>query len=482
MTSADTTVPPVRDAVPRGVVADRVLVPFAGEGAGEGELAFGQLGLWQSIVESGRSKTVAYVAEADPGTTVAAVADVLGFMVSRHQALRTTLVLRGDGRPPRQRVAARGEIPLLVVAAGDADDAGEPVAVAEALSAHWETVPFDYGTEWPVRMAAVVAGGAVTHVVTVILHTAIDAFGFSALVADIGARDPVTGAPAGPVTALPPLAQAAREASRAGRRQNERSLRYLEQVLRTAPAHLFGPPRHGGEPRFEVVRYRSRAIAMALHAVAARERCDDSPALLTAFLVGVGRVTGVNPLTTTILVSNRFRPGLADSVSSLLKVTPFVFDVADRTVGAVVAAVTGKALAAYMNAYYDAYEQVDRIRRVERERGVALDLSCFYNDRRQGDRVHAGVRAPTPAEIRAALADSRFSWRQDVALPQMKLYLSIDDPPGAVELVLSVDRRYFSRDDMTALARAIEEVAVQAAIEPETPTGVGSAVTAEAFG
>ena len=465
-----------RDEVPRGEVVERVLVPFTGEGSGEGELAFGQLGLWQSIVASGRSKTVAYVAEAAPGTTVAAVADMLGFMVSRHQSLRTTLVLRGEGRPPRQRVAASGEIALLVVSAGDDD----PAEVAGALSEHWQTVTFAYETEWPVRLGAVVADGVVTHVVTVILHTAIDAFGLSALVADIGARDPETGAPAGPVTALAPLAQAAREASPAGRRQNDRSLEYLERVLRTAPASLYGPPRHEGERRYEVVRYRSPAIAMALHAVADRERCDDSPALLAAFLVGVGRVTGVNPLTTIVLVSNRFRPGLADSVSSLLKVTPFVFDVADRTVGALVGAVAGKALRAYMNAYYDAYEQEDRIRRIERDRGERLDLSCFYNDRRQGDRVHACVPAPTEDEIRAALADSEFSWRQDAGIPTGTLYLSVDDPPGAVELVLSVDRRYFSREEMTALALAIEEVAVQAAIEPDTPTGVRQAMAAEA--
>lgn len=465
-----------RDDVPRGAVTGRVPVAFSGEGEGEGELAFGQLGLWQSIVQSGNSKTVAYVADADPGTTVDAVADMLGFMVGRHQSLRTTLVLRDGERPPRQRVAAAGEVTLLVVAAGDDD----PAEVAEALSEHWQTVHFAYETEWPVRMAAVVAGGAVTHVVTVILHTSIDAFGLSALAADIGARDPVTGAPAGPVTALPPLAQAAREATPAGRKQNGRSLRYLEQVLRTAPAHLFGPPRYDGEARYEVVRYRSRALAMALHAVSARERADDSPVLLTAFLVGVGRVTGVNPLATIILVSNRFRPGLADSVSALLKVTPFVFDVADRTVSEAISAVAGKALNAYKNAYYDAYEQEARVEQVERERGMSLDLSCYYNDHRQRDRVHAGVAPPAAAEIRAALADSEVSWKQEPSVAKAKLYLNIDDPPGAVELVLSVDRRYFSREDMTALVLAIEEVAVQAAIEPDTPTGVGSAVPAEA--
>jgi hypothetical protein len=454
--------------VSRGEVVDQVVVAFAGAGAGEGELAFGQLGLWQSIEESGTSKTVGHVAVAEPGTTVAAVADMLGFVVGRHQALRTTLVLREPGRPPRQRVWAAGEIALLVVDAGG----DEPAAVAAALREHWKRVPFAYETEWPVRMGAVVAHGMVTHVVTVILHTSVDGFGLGALLADVRARDPVTGAPAGPVTGLTPLEQAALEASPVGRRQNERSLRYLERVLRTAPAGLFGPPRHDVGRDHVMLRYRSPAIAKALHAVAVRERFVDSPALLTAFVVGVGRVTGVNPLATMLLVSNRFRPGYAHSVSALMKVAPFVLDLAGRTVGDAVRVAIGKTLCAYRNAYYDAYEQEALIARVGRERGEEVDLSCFYNDRRQWDRLHAGTTPPTAAQISAALADSELSWRQEPSIPRMKLYLSVDDPDGAVELVLSADVRYFARDELAALAAAVEEAAVQAAVAPDTPTGL----------
>jgi hypothetical protein len=216
---------------------------------------------------------------------------------------------------------------------------------------------------------------------------------------------------------------------------------------------------------------------MAGHAVAARERVDDSPAMLAAFLVAVARVAGVNPLLTIMLVSNRFRPGYADSVSALIKVTPFVLDVADRTVGEVVARTAGKALNAYRCAYYDAYEQDEVIARVERERGVAFDLSCYYNDRRQRDRAHVGAAPPAPEQIRAALADSELSWRREVDIPSSKLHLCLDDPPGAVELVLSSDGRYFSRDDMAALALAIEEVAVQAATEPDTLTGASGSVS-----
>ncbi len=459
-----------RDDVPRGVVVDRVLVPFSGEGEGEAELTFGQLGLWQTLAK-GASRTVAYVARPPVGTTVDDVAGVLGFMVGRHQSLRTTLVLRQEGRP-RQRVSASGEIPLLVVSPGDDD----PAAVAEALSQHWQTVLFDYGSEWPVRMAAVVVDGVVTHLVTVILHTSIDAFGFSALAADIGARDPATGAAAGPVTALPPLAQAAREASPAGQRQNARSLAYLEKVLRTAPAHLFGPPRYDGERRHDVLRYRSRALRLAIHAVAARERMDDSPALLGAFVTGVARVTGVTHLLTIMTVSNRFRPGYADSVSALMKIVPFAFDVAGLTVSEVVRGAAGKSMSAYMNAYYDAYDQDEVVERVQRERGEVFDFGCYYNDHRQRDRVHAGVTPPTAEKIRAALADSELTWPHEAEIPKTKLYLEVDDRSGDVELTLSADNRYFTREDMRDLALAIEAAAVTAAITPDEPVTSGAAL------
>jgi Condensation domain len=458
--------------VPRGEVVDRVPVAFEGEGTGEAELTFGQRGLWQSIELAGTA-TVTNLVAADPGTTVDAVADVLAFMVGRHQALRTRMVLRESG-PPLQRVATAGTLPLLVVAAGT----GEPAEVAEALAAHWKVTPFEYESEWPVRIAAIVADAdrrAVTHVVTVYLHTSIDGFGLAALLADVDARDPHTGAPAGPVTAFTPLAQAAFEASPVGRRQNAQSLRYQEQVLRGAPARQFGEPRYGGERRFSMLRYRSRAIHLAIHAAAARDRLHESPTLVASFLIGVGRVLGMHPLLTMMTVSNRFRPGYADSVSALMKIVPFVLDIADLSVGEAVTRTAGRALNAYRNAYYDAYEQDEVVSRVEADRGEEFDLSCYYNDRRR--RPGAQPEAvPTVAQIRAALADSVLSWKQDAHVSGAKLHLNVEDPDDAIELVLSGDERYFSRADLAGVARAIEEAAVQVATDPGTPTGVPKAV------
>jgi hypothetical protein len=148
-------------------------------------------------------------------------------------------------------------------------------------------------------------------------------------------------------------------------------------------------------------------------------------------------------------------------------------------VGEAVARASGRALNAYRNAYYDAYEQDEVISRVEAERGEEFDLSSYFNDRRRRDRTYRGP-APGAAEIRAALADSTLSWVQDAKIPKAKLHACVDDPPDAIELELSADQRYFSRADLENIARAMEEAAVQAATDPGAPTGITHPITADA--
>lgn len=440
------------------VAAEHVLVPFEGAGSGEAELTWGQIGLWQSIEMSG-SKTVPYIADLPAGMTVQDAADRLRLMVSRHQALRTRLQLRA-GAPPLQRCFTSGEVRLEIVDAGDRD----PAEVAESVSVHYQEKPFEFETEWPVRMAVIRSHGQLTHQVMVILHTSIDAYGLTALMSDVD--DP------GPVTGVPPLEQARKQASPAGQRHNQSSLQYLERVLRAVSPSRFGEPKHE-DTGIDQIQYRSPATLLAIDSVAARNGINTSPVLLASFAVGLARFTGVNPVLAMLMVSNRFRPGFADSVSALIQITPYLIDVADVTLDEAVVRASHSALNAYKNAYYNPYEQDEVIERVERERGEEIDLSCFYNDRRQHDRGWSGSSS-TAELIREALPRSTFSWTGEINPPKRKLYFNVDDPPGCIEFMLSADSRYFSRDDLLTLVREVESVAVEAALDGATPTKVAT--------
>jgi hypothetical protein len=177
-----------------------------------------------------------------------------------------------------------------------------------------------------------------------------------------------------------------------------------------------------------------------------------------------------------LLVSNRFRPGVAESVSPLVQMSPYLIDVADATLSEAVRRAKASVLNTYKNAYYDPYLQDEVIDRVSADRGEEMDFSCFYNDRRAGDRGPTGGPLATAEEIRDALSLSGHEWEYEPDMSTRKLYLNVDDPPGAIDFVMSVDNRYFSAEDTVAVVRGMETVAVAAAVDPTTLTGVRAPV------
>jgi hypothetical protein len=447
-------------------MTEQILVHFAGEGSGVAPLTWGQLGMWQSLEATDQSRTLGGVSTLPPGFTVDDLADVLRYAMSRHQALRTRFPMGPDGLPV-QDCAASGDIMLEIVDAGDDD----PAVVAAGVHERYQTKHFDYANEWPVRMAAIVHRGTVPFMVAVYLHLVIDATGLTVLIDDLAARDPESGE-GPPLTGMPPLEQARKQAGPAGRRQNAAALQYLENVLRTVPASRFGPPRYAVERDFRMLRYRSPATLLAARAAAARAGTNTSPVLLAAFAVALARATGHNPVLAMLTVSNRFRPGLADSVSTLSYISPFMIDVAGIDIATAVVRAAQGTLSAYKNAYCNPYDQDVVWERVNEERGATVELSCYYNDRRQEAR-DAG-EPPTPRQIRAALPAADLRWVSDPEMPASALYLYVDDAPDAVDFELSGDARYFAADDLAALVRGIEAVTVEAALDPAAATGVAA--------
>jgi hypothetical protein len=452
----------------------QVVVPFSGEGAGMADLTWGQVSFWQGMADGGRSLTMGGATPVPPGVTVQRIADDLGYLVGRHQALRTRLSMTDDPFRPKQVCSTDGEVVLEVVDVTDED----PAVVADTLRISYEERKFDYEHEWPVRMAVIVTGGVVTHMVAVYLHLAIDASALEVLAADLAARD-LAAAP-DPITAMQPLEQAAQQRTAAARRASDLSLRHLERVLRTVSPTRFGPPKYGGDMAFRVLRYHSPATEAAIQVVATREGTNTSSVLLACFAVGLARFTGSNPVLAMLLVSNRFRPGFAATVSPVVQMSPYMIDVADARLSEAVNRATASVFNTYKTAYYDPFLQDEVMDRVNAERGVDVDWSCFYNDRRMSDRGTRSGPLPTPEEIRAALPRSRYEWEYEPDIPRRTLYVNVGEAEGAIEFVMSADTRYFSEQDMVDVLRGMEMVAVEAALDPSTPTGVTESVATPA--
>ena len=454
-------------------MGEQLLVPFAGEGSGVGELSWGQQAVWRGIELRGAPIIILGVSPLPEGTTVEDVAGDLAFLMSRHQSLRTRFRRSGDGRM-QQVVADRGEIPLAVV---DAADDADPREVADALGKEYEFGDRDYASEWPMRLGVVRHRGVPVYRVMAICHMATDGFGGLTMLDDLAARDRVTGQPKGPMTAMPPLEQASRQASPAGQRQSVAAQRHWDRVLRTIPPRRFAaesPDKR--KPRFWEASYNSPAAYLAIQSIAARTRLDTSPVLLAAFAAGLTRVTGINPAVLRVMVSNRFRPRFAESVSPVSQTCPCVVDVAGITFDEAATRAWRASVAAYKNAYFEPVKIRELVESVSKERGEEIDLGLVYNDRRMetpraAPSSAAGAIAG-PAELRAALPRTTMRW-EDPSDEFLDLcHIHVFDSPDAVNVTVIIDTHYVSPGDTEAFLREMEAVTVEAAFDPSAPTGV----------
>jgi hypothetical protein len=470
-------------------VTNKVIVHFEGDGSGVGDLSWGQEQIWSVIQDKADSLPMGGVRALPPGQTVADVAAGLSFILSRHQSLRTRLRFDPDGHA-QQVVHASGEITLEVVDAGN----GDPGEIAAAVAAGYKARAFDVEHEWPLRMAVITHRGAATHVAEMICHIALDAFGQAALHDDFDHRDERTG----PVTAMQPLEQARRQRGPGGRRASEASLRYFERLAASVPDPQFSPSADPRQPRFWQVTLESPAGYQAARMLAARLGLSTSPVLLAAFAVALTRLTSNQRAALYLVVSNRFRPGFAGSVSPVMQSCLCVLEVADAPFGELARRAWQSALGAYKHAYYDPADMGEACERLAAERGAEPDWHVVFNDRRVRSRELAdsisgdedgAPRGPAPLRddlirttltrttlarttlTRTTLARTTLTWGERRDMPMEKVSLNICDAPGTLCAELWADSHFVSPADMAGLLRCIERVLVDAALDDGAGTG-----------
>ncbi len=450
-------------------MVERIVVAFEGDGAGVGGLTWGQQQVWRAIVEVGASMSMGGVVPVTDGRVVPDFVEELRFLMSRFAALRSRLVFDEPWHATsvdachlvRQEIAERGETVLEVHDAADDEDPG---ALAAALFAEWKARDFDYTGEWPIREAVVRHRGAVTHVVVLVLHLAADGSGLGTMIRDLAERDPVTRQPRGPYTAMQPLALV--EAQRSSKRQTDTALRYWEAQLRAIRPRRFPATVDRGEPRWHRVMWRSTALLLAAQRVAAGLGIDTAPVLLAAYGTAFNTVTGQTaPFATQVIVSNRFRPGLADVVTPLAQNGLVVVDLSGVTAREAIDRTRRASMNASKHAYYDPAARLALIDRVDAEHGEPVDLAVFYNDRRGGvlDAQRPPDTVPTVAGFEAALPLTELV--SDTPMPYFneKLMVNVDDVVGTVQLTVEVDTHHLAIGDLHRLLAAMEAFTVGAA-------------------
>ncbi len=437
---------------------------FRGEGSGVAELTWGMRELWGGMQRQRTWMPLGSAVPLPPGTTLSDMLGELRFLMERYPSMRTRLRLRADG-PPLQVLAERGTVALEIVDVPDGDD---PTQVAEEVRRRYWDTPFDFENEWPARVAVVRHRGRLTHHVPILCHLVADGFGVLVMTRELLQRRRAGGVFAGPPTPMPPLAQARWQASDAGRRTNAGVLRHWENILRQIAPRRFPGPVDPRQPRHWRAGFTSRALHLAARSIARRTGAEPSHVLFAAFAGALARETGIRPVVTRLVVSNRFRPGLAGTVSPISQTGLCVLD-ATGPFDEVVARARRRTIGAYKHAYYDPNQMDAMVARVCRERGEDVDVACYFNDRRLQDRDD-GAPPPSPAQIREALGETGFRWEGRLDVSSERLFLHVNDAPDTVDITLFADTHHVPPAVMEGCLRGMEDLAVQAAL----PAGVGS--------
>jgi hypothetical protein len=201
-----------------------------------------------------------------------------------------------------------------------------------------------------------------------------------------------------------------------------------------------------------------------LSSITARTSTDSSTILLAAAATTLVEITGRGPAVFQIAVSNRFRPGLSDLVSAVAQSGLCVIDVEGAGFDEVLERTARGAMKAYLNGYFDRTEMGAMIEELSRERGEHIELTCFFNDRRDPDnRLPVGPQA-TPERLAGARTETAVRWGPHSDRPFEPLFIHVNDStPDHVEILLQADTCCFPPDRMRAFLENFEDTLVTAA-------------------
>jgi hypothetical protein len=215
--------------------------------------------------------------------------------------------------------------------------------------------------------------------------------------------------------------------------------------------------------------------------LAARFGLSTSPVLLAAFAVALTRLTSNQRAALYLVVSNRFRPGFAGSVSPVMQSCLCVLEVAGAPFEELVRRAWQSSLGAYKHAYFDPAAMSEVCDRLVAERGAEPDWHVVFNDRRVrsrelADSISGGEDEARsgPAPLRDELTRTTLTWGERRDVPMEKVFLNICDAPGTLCVELWADSHFVSPADMAGLLRRIERVLVDAALGDGAGTGDGA--------
>ncbi|XUZ95489.1 condensation domain-containing protein [Streptomyces araujoniae] len=313
------------------------------------------------------------------GTSEEAVTDALRTLAVRHEGLRTTFPHPPGTAPVDQVVAAEGTFTVTVL--DHTELPGEPAEYAESVARAARAGRFALEREFPVRITLLTVAGRPAYLALAFSHAVADGSAMAILREEF--TELLAGKELPDLASLPPVDLAAVEASPAGLRKSEASLRYWERIIRTGPQEMFAEPRGrrpGTDEEARQLTLRSRRGGRALAGAARRTGHPEATVLMAAWCALVAHRAGQDSCVTAVPSANRFHPRVARSVTTTSQDALLHLDVRVETFDALVARTWGAVLNAYRHSQFDSVRLWEMIGRVTAERGSHFGRDVVFND------------------------------------------------------------------------------------------------------
>ena len=261
------------------------------------------------------------------------------------------------------------------------------------------------------------------------------------------------------------MAQAAFQQSTAGRQQSRLGLRHWEQGLSAAPASMFDLPRAAtGDQPIERHLLDSTAVTAAATALATRTRTSFSTVLLCLTTLVLTAYNGHRTGVFKLIAGNRLDRDSRDLIALNTLDALLVHRVdEDADLLTAIRQLHRPAFDAYRRAPCDPAGVRTVVEQVGRRRGVAFDLSAYFNNGHRGSDWATADPDPGPDRLAVLRRDSRYSRLEPLSKSDMRFYVAASNlGDGRCRLGLLVDTAYLPGGLGETIIRGIETLLCQA--------------------
>lgn len=454
------------------VSTTHIALDYSVERSGSAPLIWGQLAIWDVLRWLPADDTTLNLSALCPvpaGVGLSAVLGALRSLVERHDSLHS-VYSQGSGTgddTPVQRVLESGELRVAVVEVGD----GDPAEAAATCMEDMRRRPFDISVGLPLRVAVLVTEDGPLTVALVASHMAVDAWSLSIVCADLEKLFTDPGGAGLPDRAQQPLERAVYESSETARAREERTLAYWAQGIRDLPASMLEPVGGTGPAGPAWVEFDSVALAAAARGLAERVRMPPSRVVLAAVALLLAWYKGEQQAALRLIVATRFAPETQELVGAFNQNALFRVVVEDEPFEEYLRRASRAVLSAYQHCECDPRSLEALVAEVARERGVASDGYCFFNDI-SGASSPSAPAVPGPSggtpdaeKMREMRERSRLTVLDSGQTPKgSNFFLSLLELSERCVVSVCADRRFLAPATVSDVLLDLEDLLTLAAV------------------